>query len=212
MTSPEPDESGLRGAVDRLAHEFAGVYARETVARCVHDSHDRLGVPRIRTYEALLSYRFARERLRAGAAGSGLLPRSLPEVLLVCTQNAGRSQLAAALLEQQAGGRVVVRSAGTAPSCDLHPGIRDVLGEVGIDAKDAHPKPLTDEFVAAADVVVTMGCGDSCPVLPGRRYVDWDVADPDGADPEQVRAVRDDLAARVQLLLHELLDTPAVRT
>lgn len=190
-------------------HEFAGVFGAETVRRTVEDSHARLGTLRIRTYEALLSYRFARERLRAAAASSGALPGTLPHVLLVCTHNAGRSQLAAALLEHQARGRVVVHSAGTAPAADLHDGIRESLAEVGVDAAEAFPKPLTDEVLGAADVVVTMGCGDACPVLPGRRYVDWDLADPEGGTPEQVRAVRDDIAARVTLLLHELLDVPA---
>lgn len=195
----------LHGAVDRLAREFSGVYARETVAECVHDSRARLGVLRIKTYEALLAYRYARERLRAGAVAAGLVPKEVPEVLLVCTHNAGRSQMAAALLEQRAGGRVSVRSAGTLPVSDLHPGVRETLAEVGADAAGAFPKPLTDEFVAAADVVVTMGCGDACPVVPGRRYVDWDLADPEGADPDDLRRIRDDISGRVDLLLHELL-------
>ncbi len=195
----------LHGAVDRLVHEFAGVYARETVAECVHDSRARLGVQRIKTYEALLAYRYARQRLQAGAVVSGLLPRDVPEVLIVCTHNAGRSQLAAALLEQRAGGRVSVHSAGTLPAPDLHPGVREALAKVGADAADAFPKPLTDEFVAAADVVVTMGCGDACPVVPGRRYVDWDLPDPEGAGPDELRRIRDEVSARVDLLLHELL-------
>lgn len=206
MTSAGTDGAidELHGAVDRLAHEFAGVYARETVAECVHDSRDRLGPVRITTYQSLLTYRFARQRLRAGAVVSGLLPREMPEVLLVCTHNAGRSQLAAALLEQRAAGRISVRSAGTAPAADVHPGVREVLAEVGAP-HDGFPKPLTEEFVAAADVVVTMGCGDACPVVPGRRYVDWDLPDPEGADPAELRRIRDLVSERVDLLLHELL-------
>ncbi|MCY7365605.1 MAG: heat-shock protein HtpX [Frankiaceae bacterium] len=133
------------------------------------------------------------------------MPREVPEVLIVCTHNAGRSQLAAALLEQRAGGRVSVRSASTVPAPDLHAGVRETLAEVGADAADAFPKPLTDEFVAAADVVVTMGCGDACPVVPGRRYVDWDLPDPEGAGPDELRRIRDEVSARVDLLLHELL-------
>lgn len=208
MTSAGTDGTvdDLHGAVDRLGREFTGVFSRETVAECVHDSRARLGPLRIRTYEALLAYRFARQRLRAAAVVQGLVPHDVPEVLIVCTHNAGRSQLAAALLEQQAAGRVSVRSAGTDPAQDLHPGIRETLAEVGADAEDAFPKPLTEEFVAAADVVLTMGCGDACPVLPGRRYVDWALPDPDGADPEQLRRIRDEIAERVELLLHELLD------
>lgn len=208
MTSAGTDGNvdELHGAVDRLSREFAGIYARETVAECVHDSHLRLGPLRIKSYEALLAYRYARQRLRASAVVDGRLARDVPEVLFVCTHNAGRSQLAAALLEQQAGGRVSVRSAGTAPAPDLHPGVRDALAEVGADAGDAFPKQLTDEFVAAADVVITMGCGDSCPVLPGRRYVDWDLPDPEHATTEELRGIRDEVARRVTLLLHELLD------
>lgn len=206
MSAASDGTGGLAGSVERLVREFRGVYGRETVQACVEDSQRRLGPMRIRSYEALLAYRFARERLKAAAVVEGLVPREAPEVLLVCTHNAGRSQLAAALLDAQAAGRVVVRSAGTSPASEVHPGIRETLAEIGLDATDAYPKPLTDEFVAAADVVVTMGCGDSCPVVPGRRYVDWDLPDPEGADPEQLRRIRDDVAARVMLLLAELLE------
>lgn len=201
----------LHGAVDRLVDEFRGVFSRESVQDCVDDSLARLGPSRVQTYRGLFAYRFARERLRASAVSSGALARSAPEVLLVCTHNAGRSQLAAALLEHQAQGRVVVRSAGTEPAADLHPGVREALAEIGIDASQAFPKPLTDEVVEAADVVVTMGCGDSCPVLPGRRYLDWDLPDPEGMPLEAVRAVRDDIASRVAVLLVELLE-PAGRS
>ena len=199
----------MHAAVDRFAHEFAGVCARATVAECVPDSHARLGSLRLESYEALLTYRYARQRLRAGAVVDGLRARNVPEVLIVCTHNAGRSQLAAALLEHQAGGRGTagtVRSAGTAPAQDLRPGVRDTLAEVGADARDAFPKQLTEELVAAADLVITMGCGDACPVLPGRRYVDWDLPDPAHATTEELRDIRDEVARRVTLLRHELLD------
>jgi protein-tyrosine-phosphatase len=127
-------------------------------------------------------------------------------VLFVCRQNAGRSQLAAALLEHAAGGRVVVRSAGSEPAEQLDEQVVDVLAEAGVDTAGAFPKPLAPEALEAADVVVTMGCGDACPVLPGRRYFDWDLPDPSGASHEQVRDLRDDIAGRVEVLLHELLD------
>lgn len=199
----------LRGAADRLAREFSGVFSRETVERCLLDSRDRLTPARITTYQPLFAYRFARERLRASAVASGAVARRAPEVLFVCTRNAGRSQLAAALVEHRARGRVVVRSAGTEPAEDLHPNIADTLAEVGVDASGAFPKPITDEVVQAADVVVTMGCGDACPVLPGRRYVDWDLPDPEGMPVEQVRALRDEVARRVDALVTELLGAPA---
>lgn len=199
----------LRGAADRLSHEFTGIFSRQTVAACLHDSHSRLGPARVRTYQPLFAYRFARERLLAAAVASGAVPRRAPEVVFVCTRNAGRSQLAAALLEHRAAGRVVVRSAGTEPAAAVHSHVVDTLAEVGVDASAAFPKPVTDDVVEAADVVVTMGCGDACPVLPGRRYVDWDLPDPEGLAPDGVRAVRDAVAARVDVLLAELVGSPA---
>lgn len=194
--------AGLDGAVDRLAHEFAGTFARETVAECVADSHARLGHARIAQYQPLLAYRFARERLKASAKAARLLPPTgLPEVLFVCTRNAARSQLAAALLAHRSQGRVVVRSAGTDPAPEVDADVVAVLAEIGVDTGEAFPKPLTDETVAAADVVVTMGCGDACPVLPGRRYVDWDISDPAGHGPDAAREARDRIDGLVQDLL-----------
>lgn len=181
------------------------MFARETVAEVLLDSLDRLGTTRIKTYRPVLAYRFARQRLADSAVAAGTLERAQPVVLFVCTQNAGRSQLAAALLEHAAEGRVVVRSAGSEPAEQLHEGVVDALAEAGVDTAGAFPKPLSPEALEAADVVVTMGCGDACPVLPGRRYLDWDLPDPEGATTEQVRALRDDIAGRVALLLHELL-------
>lgn len=181
------------------------MFSRESVEQVLLDSLERLGPARIKTYQPVLAYRFARQRLADTAANSGSVRREQPVVLFVCTQNAGRSQLAAALLEHAAQGRVLVRSAGSAPGEDLHDSVVDVLAEAGIDTGGAFPKPLTPEALEAADVVVTMGCGDSCPVLPGRRYLDWDLPDPADADADAARALRDNLADRVQLLLHELL-------
>lgn len=190
--------------VTSLAEEFAGVFARESIADIVRDSLARLAPARVRTYQPLLAYRFARERLQDSAAQAGLR-RSEPVVLFVCTQNAGRSQLAAALLEHQAGGRVVVRSAGTEPAAELNPEVVDALAEVGIDTAGAFPKPLAPETIEAADVVVTMGCGDVCPVLAGRRYLDWELADAAGASAADARALREDLDSRIGKLLAEVL-------
>ncbi len=199
----------LDGAIDSLAKEFAGVFARETVAEVLLDSLARLGPSRVKTYRPVLAYRFARQRLADTAAVAGTLERAQPTVLFVCTQNAGRSQLAAALLEHAAEGQVIVRSAGSQPAGQLDEGVVDALAEAGVDTAGAFPKPISPEALEAADVVVTMGCGDACPVLPARRYLDWDLPDPDGATPEQVRALRNDIAGRVQLLLHELLNPAA---
>jgi arsenate reductase len=132
-----------------------------------------------------------------------------PQVLFVCVHNAGRSQIAAALLQHHAAGRVDVRSAGSAPADEINPVVRAALAELGIDLDDAHPKILTADAVEAADVVVTMGCGDACPVFPGRRYLDWDLADPAGKALAEVRVVRDDVDRRVRALLAELTAPPS---
>lgn len=128
----------------------------------------------------------------------------IPEVLFVCVHNAGRSQMAAALLERYARGRVRVRSAGTEPADRIHPLVREAMAELGLDLSREFPKPLTGEAVEAADVVVTMGCGDACPVFPGVRYLDWDLPDPAGKPLEEVRAIRDEIDRRVRGLLAEL--------
>jgi len=128
-----------------------------------------------------------------------------PEVLFVCVHNAGRSQMAAALLERHAGGRVVVRSAGSAPADELNPAVLAALAEVGIDVSGERPKGLSDVGVRDADVVITMGCGDACPVFPGARYLDWDLPDPAGKSVEEVRPIRDEIDRRVRALAEELL-------
>ena len=133
----------------------------------------------------------------------------IPGVLFVCTHNAGRSQIAAALLDHQAGGRVHVTSAGSQPADQLNPAVVQAMAEIGLDISREFPKPLTDDKVQAADVVITMGCGDACPIYPGKRYLDWDLPDPAGLDLEAVRPIRDEIARRVQQLLAELVTTPS---
>ncbi|MEV4524908.1 arsenate reductase ArsC [Streptosporangium sp. NPDC049304] len=130
---------------------------------------------------------------------------TVPEVLFVCVHNAGRSQMAAALLEHHAAGGVTVRSAGSAPADSINPAVITVMNELGLDLTGAFPKPLTGEAVQAADVVVTMGCGDACPIFPGKRYLDWQLADPAGQGIEQVRLIRDEIDAHVRALLAELV-------
>jgi arsenate reductase len=128
----------------------------------------------------------------------------VPEVLFVCVHNAGRSQMAAALLEHYGAGRVRVRSAGSAPASEINPAVREAMAEVGLDLDGASPKRLTEDGVRAADVVVTMGCGDACPVFPGKRYLDWELADPAGQGVDAVRPIRDEIDGRVRALLEEL--------
>ena len=129
----------------------------------------------------------------------------VPEVLFVCIHNAGRSQMAAALLDHHAQGRVHVRSAGSEPADRVNPAVVEAMREVGIDIAREFPKPLTDDAVRAADVVITMGCGDACPFHPGKRYLDWQLDDPAGRTVEQVRPIRDEIDRRVRSLLAELL-------
>ena len=133
-----------------------------------------------------------------------LILRAMPEVLFVCVHNAGRSQMAAALLDHLAGGRVTVRSAGSEPADRVNPRVVAVMEEIGLDVSREHPKPLTGDAVEAADVVITMGCGDACPIYPGKRYEDWALDDPADADLDGVRRIRDEIAERVRRLVGEL--------
>ncbi len=135
----------------------------------------------------------------------------IPEILFVCVHNAGRSQMAAALLEHHAHGRVHVRSAGSAPGGEINPAVLVVMAELGVDLSQAFPKPLTANAVETADIVITMGCGDACPVYPGKRYLDWRLPDPAGQPLDAVRGIRDQIDARVRDLLAEL-DSPGALT
>lgn len=133
----------------------------------------------------------------------------VPEVLFVCVHNAGRSQMAAGLLERLGGGRVQVRSAGTEPAEEINPAVVAAMREVGVDLAGERPKRLSPQAVEAADVVITMGCGDACPVYPGKRYLDWDLPDPAGKPVEEVRPIRDEIDRRIRALLGELLPPEA---
>jgi arsenate reductase len=133
----------------------------------------------------------------------------VPEVLFVCVHNAGRSQMATALLDHHAAGRVRVRSAGSTPADQINPAVIAVMDELGLDLSKEFPKPLTDDAVEAADVVVTMGCGDACPVFPGKRYLDWELPDPAGKQADEIRPIRDEIDRRVRALLADLVQPPA---
>ncbi|MBJ7602040.1 MAG: arsenate reductase ArsC [Candidatus Dormibacteraeota bacterium] len=136
------------------------------------------------------------------------MTKEVPEVLFVCVHNAGRSQMAAGLLDHHAQGRVHVRSAGSAPTDEINPVAVEAMREVGIDLSQEFPKPITDEFVTAADVVITMGCGDACPIYPGKRYEDWELEDPAGKSLAEVRGIRDQIMHRVTALLAQLVEAP----
>ncbi|MCR8670043.1 metalloregulator ArsR/SmtB family transcription factor [Agrococcus sp. HG114] len=211
--SPEPlgdvDEA-LEQLASSLAERFPTVSA-DAVTSIVRESYAALAKP-ARTTGRLVprTERFAAQRLTD-------LTRDRrahrPQVLFVCVANAGRSQLAAALVEHRSGGSVVARSAGSSPAAELHPEVRGLIEHLGPEiAERAFPKPITDDAVRAADVVITMGCGDVCPIIPGVRYDDWAIGDPALASPEGVVAIHDDIAARVDRLLAELTETVTTTT
>jgi arsenate reductase len=194
----------LKREIVHLIGEFRGIFGPETVERYVRESLDELEHVRIKDYIPIFVRRFSRERLRALAQVEGLIAKEMPEVLFVCTHNAGRSQMAAGLLKHLSGGRVHVRSAGSDPADQINPAAIAVMAELGLDLSEEFPKPLTDEVVQAADAVITMGCGDACPVYPGKRYQDWEIEDPAGQPAERVREIRNAIALRVEILLAEL--------
>jgi arsenate reductase (thioredoxin) len=198
-------DATLTRLTDELTGRLAGFFTRETIDRYVHESFIALAsTATVGTHLPVLTERFATERLTALAQAEVVIARDVCEVLFVCVHNAGRSQMAAGLMAHHGGNRVHVRSAGSRPAADIDAAVVAALAEVGVDLADAFPKPLTDDVVRAADVVVTMGCGDACPVYPGKRYLDWPVPDPAGLPLDEVRAVRDDVDARVRALLAEL--------
>jgi arsenate reductase len=199
-------DSVLHRAAERLAQQFIGMVNEETVERVVFESYTALArTAAVRTHAPSLAEKFARDRLTALAQSKGLIVKRVPEVLFVCVRNSGRSQMAAALTRQIGGDRIHVRSAGSQPGEQILPEVALVLREINLDVTEEFPKPLTDDVVRAADAVVTMGCGDACPLYPGKRYLDWDLEDPAALDINGIRRVRDDIQARVEQLLNELL-------
>jgi arsenate reductase (thioredoxin) len=195
----------VRQSAERLHEEFRGIFSTETIERYIVETTDDLSAgARVVEFMPIFVWRFTRQRLRALAESQGLVAKTGPSVLFVCVHNAGRSQMAAGLLSQMAGDRVTVRSAGSAPGDEINPAAVEAMNEIGVDMSQEFTKPLKDEFVKAADVVITMGCGDACPIFPGKRYEDWEVEDPSGKSVEEVRRIRDDLAGRVRTLVASL--------
>ncbi len=201
-------EEYLKRLAEQLADRFTGVFSSDTVERYVLESYTGLlRTSKIKTHLASQTSRFATDRLTALAQAKGAIASPVPEILFVCEQNAGRSQMAAVLTNHFAGGRVHVRSAGSSPVAELNPAVVQVIAELGLDMSEEFPKPLTDDVVQAADVVITMGCGDACAIYPGKQYLDWELTDPAGLSIDEVRAVRDEIAQRVKQLLSTV--TPA---
>ena len=200
----------VRRSASYLEREFAGTFGRETVERFIADSMEQLAPSaKLTKFLPVLTERFARERLRALAKVQGLPSFATPAVLFLCVHNAGRSQMAAGWLRHLAGDRVQVWSGGSEPASQINPAAVAAMAEVGIDITAEFPKPWTDEVVRAADVVVTMGCGDACPLYPGKRYEDWELDDPAGRDFSAIRPIRDEIRHRVEGLLASLDLAPA---
>ena len=201
----------IRRGLERLRDEFRGIFSAETIQRFVDEAMASLSGARLKEFVPLFVNRFARERLQALAQSQGKVAKDVPEVLFVCVHNAGRSQMAAGLLDRYANGRVHVRSAGSTAADEINPAVVQAMAELEIDLAQEFPKPLTDEFVNAADVVITMGCGDACPIYPGKRYEDWEVEDPAGKSLADAIRIRDDIEGRVKRLLASLVpaETPA---
>ena len=195
----------LKTAATRLQTEFGDMFGVETIERFLHSSYQQFANhATIANFLPLLAERFARQRLRALAKVEGTSNDGKPIVLFLCTHNAGRSQMAMGFFTHLAGDAAVAWSGGSEPGNEVNPAAAQAMAEVGIDISGEYPKPWTDEIVQAADVVITMGCGDACPVFPGRRYQEWVLDDPAGQDVDGVRPIRDDIEERVRRLLTDL--------
>jgi arsenate reductase (thioredoxin) len=202
----------LRHAATRLAREFDGVFGQETIERFLRSSFEQFATTATVThFLPLLAERFARQRLQALATVEGLRGDGRPIVMFLCVHNAGRSQMAMGFVQHLAGDSLVAWSGGSEPGSQVNRAAVEAMAERGIDISGEFPKPWTDETLRAADVVITMGCGDTCPIFPGKRYEDWTLDDPAGLDVASVRPIRDEIERRVRMLLEELgVAVPAV--
>lgn len=195
----------VKTAATRLQGEFDGTFGTVTIERFLHSSYDQFaGRATIPNFLPLLAERFARQRLNALARVEGKVSDGKPTVLFLCTHNAGRSQMALGYFNHLAGEEAVAWSGGSEPGLEVNPSAIQAMAEVGIDITGEFPKPWTDEIVRAADVVITMGCGDACPIFPGKRYENWDLPDPAGQTVDAVRPIRDEIEQRVRRLLFDL--------
>lgn len=202
---PEGTRGSLMRVVRDLHNRFDGVFGQETIEKLVFDSYRQIAA-RATITEWLVpsAERLTRDRLEALVRSEDHSPKRLPAVLFLCTHNAGRSQMALGWLKFLGPGRVIGWSGGSEPETELNKGAVEAMAEAGIDISDGVPKPWTIEVLEAADVVVTMGCGDTCPLVPGKHYEDWDVADPAGQPLDVIRPIRDDIEGRVRDLLDRL--------
>jgi len=198
-------ELALRSAATRLHEEFSTSFGTETIERFLHSSYDQFAnKATIANFLPLLAERFARQRLEALSRVENKSHDGRPIVLFLCTHNAGRSQMALGFFRHHAGDAAIAWSGGSEPGDQVNPAAIAVMAERGIDISQEYPKPWTDEVVQAAEVVITMGCGDACPIFPGKRYEEWTLDDPAGQQVDAVRPVRDEIEGRVLALLSQL--------
>lgn len=202
---PALHASTLHSSSLLLQKNFDGTFGAETIERFLLSSYDEFtGRMTNDTYLPMFAERFARERLTALARVEGKSEDHRPIVLFLCTHNAGRSQMALGFFNALAGDTAIAWSGGSEPGNSINPAAVAAMAEVGIDIAGEFPRPWTDEIVRAADVVITMGCGDACPIFPGKRYEDWQVTDPAGLSVNDVRPIRDDIKSRVEALLAQI--------
>jgi arsenate reductase (thioredoxin) len=195
----------LKFAATTLQDEFAGFFSTETIELYLVTSYDQFADrAKFTNFLPLMAERFARQRLHALARVEGHGVDGIPIVLFLCVHNAGRSQMALGWFNHLAGDRAVAWSGGSEPGSEINPAAVEAMAEAGIDITGEFPKPWTDEIIRAADVVITMGCGDACPLYPGKRYEDWELDDPAGQDVAAVRPIRDEIRTRVETLLESL--------
>ncbi|MEY4400962.1 MAG: hypothetical protein RL072_827 [Actinomycetota bacterium] len=206
MSLIQPTEEGeiIEHSVSQLARKYAGKFDESEIRPVVKESYVSFADAKVRTFVPVFTTRYADDRLRAMAKVRGLITDAPPSVLFVCVHNAGRSQMAAGWLRHLSRGKIEVYSGGSLPGKDLNAAAVAAMQEVGIDIANEFPKPFAVEIVQAADVVITMGCGDTCPIFPGKRYEDWALDDPAGLGVEAVRPIRDEIRRRVESLISDL--------
>jgi protein-tyrosine-phosphatase len=204
LYQPTEENDIIEHRVNQLARKYAGKFDETEIRPIVKESYESFADAKVRTFVAVFTTRYADDRLRAMAKVRGLITDAPPSVLFVCVHNAGRSQMAAGWVRHLSKGKIEVYSGGSLPGKDLNTAAVAAMQEVGIDIANEFPKPFAVEIVQAADVVITMGCGDTCPIFPGKRYEDWALDDPAGLGVEAVRPIRDEIRRRVESLISDL--------
>lgn len=204
LIQPTEESEIIEHSVSQLARKYAGKFDETDIRPIVKESFASFADAKVRTFIPVFTTRYADDRLRALAKVRGLITDAPPSVLFVCVHNAGRSQMAAGWLRHLSRGKIEVYSGGSLPGKDLNAAAVEAMREVGIDIANEFPKPFAVEIVQSADVVITMGCGDTCPIFPGKRYEDWALDDPAGLGVEAVRPIRDEIKRRVESLISDL--------